>query len=254
MVAEALRLFIPEERVAWLDMSEPVLFRSLYLYSYPADCERKKYLSTFQRPFKLVGAVARAFTPVPTSYAGPRPRLLWVSRRDMPNRGFPERVEAGMVELLQGDPKFFAVSVFDGGMALSLMGQHRLWREQDAVIAAHGSALTNLLHLPRHAGLVLFPVSGAADNGWIHYLVAAMQAEHGGYFDGGVHVVPSVRCAYRKYMCSFSPEACRDVVAAVRRMMMRWGQRWGQHEKEVIRPDKCDNEAFVAEIFPAAKS
>ena len=59
---------------------------------------------------------------------------------------------------------------------------------------------------------------------------------------------------YRSPRCSFSPEACRDVVAAVRRMVMRWGQRWGQHEKEVIRPDKCDNEAFVAEIFPAAKS
>ena len=80
MMAEALQLFVPEERVAWLDMSEPLMFRSVYLYSYPEDCKRKKHLSSFQRPFRLVGAVARAFTPVPTNYGGPHPRLLWVSK------------------------------------------------------------------------------------------------------------------------------------------------------------------------------
>jgi hypothetical protein len=154
-----------------------------------------------------------------------------------------------MVHLLQSDPELFAVTVFDGGAGLSLLDQHRLWREQDVVVSAHGSALTNLIHLPRHAGFVLFPVSGAADNGWIHYLIAAMQAEHGGYFDGGLHVVPAVRCAYRKYMCSFSPEACSDVVAAVRRIKARWGKRWGQQETEVLPTTKCDSAAFVADVF-----
>ena len=154
-----------------------------------------------------------------------------------------------MVELLRSDPELFTVTVFDGGMGLSLLGQQRLWREQDAVVSAHGSALTNLIHLPRHAGIVLFPASGASDNGWVHYLIAAMQAEHGGYFDGGLHVVPAVRCAFLKYNCSFSPEACRDILTSVRSIKARWGQRWGQQETDARPTTKCDREVFVADIF-----